>query len=328
MSRIGNIRGGLRVLHAAAFVIVLAGTAGAQTFPSQTVRIVIPFPPGGAVDTTARLIQPALEKALGQPVVIDNRPGAAGLIGTDHVAKSVPDGHTLLFVASTHTVNSAVRVKLPYDPHKDLAPVVQVAKNPLVILVNPGVQAKSLKELVALAKAAPGKLNYGSPGVASQPHMIMELFKLRAGIDMQHVPFKGGAPAAMATIAGDVQATLLAPQTSLANVQAGKLRALATGGLEREPEFPDLPTIAESGYPGFEAIQWFGLFAPGKTPQAVIERLNAEINKVIRDPGLIAKMKAQGVAPAGGSAESFADLVGRETRNWADAAKAAKVRIE
>jgi tripartite-type tricarboxylate transporter receptor subunit TctC len=233
---------------------VAAGTASAQTYPSQTVRMIVPFAPGGLNDTTARLLQPHLEKGLGQTVIVDNRPAASGIVGTDAVAKAAPDGHSLLVVASSHAVVPATNPKVPYNIEKDLAAIVLVSKNPFFFVVNSKVPAKTLQEFVTLAKKEPDKYNYSSPGAAGHNHLVTALFSRRAGITLQHVPFRGGAPAIQSLIAGDTHFAVISPLASLPHMKAGTVRVLAAGGLERDPQFPDIPTVAESGYPGFEAI--------------------------------------------------------------------------
>ena len=305
-----------------------AVTAGAQTYPSKTIRLIVPFPPGGLNDTAARLIQPHLEKGLGQTVIVDNRPAASGILGTDAVAKAAPDGHTLLMVASSYTVVPATNAKLPYDAARDFAPIAIVGKNPMLFVINAKVPAKTLPEFVALAKANPGKFNYATPGAASQSHLINELFNQRAGITLQHIPYRGGAPAIQSTVAGETQFVVISPLASLPHIQAGTLRAVAVGSLARDPQFPELPTIAESGFPEFEAIQWVGLLTTAGTPRPIVERLNAEANRAIRDPEMIAKLATLGVAPAGGTPEEFQKLIASEIRNWTAVARAANIKAE
>ncbi len=315
----------------AIIAIVIASVAlpaAAQTFPNRTIRLIVPFPPGGLNDTAARLIQPALEKSLGQTVIVDNRPAASGIVGTEAVAKAEPDGHTLLMVASSHTVVPATNPKLPYDAEKDFAPVIMIGRNPLLFVINAKVNARTLPEFVALAKAAPGKLNYATPGAASQSHLVTELFSQRAGIAMQHVPYRGGAPAITAVVAGDTQFTVISPLASGPQIEAGSLRALAAGSLRRDPQLPDLPTVAESGFPGFEAIQWVGLLTTAGTPKATVDRLNGEIHRALADPDLIRKLALQGIAPAGGTPEEFQKIIAAEIRNWTEVARAAKITAQ
>ena len=310
--------------------MALADVAGAQTdtYPSRPVRLIVPFAAGGLNDVVARLVAPYLERALGQPFIIDNRPAASGIVGTDATAKATPDGYTLLMVASSFTVIPATHQKVPYDAQRDLAPIVMVAKNALLFLVNPKVPAKSLAEFVALAKADPGKFNYASPGAATQTHLVVELFSQRAGIKLQHIPYRGGAPAMTAMVAGDTQFTAISTLLSLPQIQSAALRAIASGSLTRDPQLPDLPTVAEQGFPGFEAIQWIGLLTTAGTPTEIIERLNAEVNRALRDPDLIAKFAQQGISPAGGSPADFQRTITADLKNWTETARAANIRAE
>src|SRR5215471_14398760 len=232
MGRLGHI-----LIAAVGALLLATGALAAQTYPDRPVRIIVPFPPGGLNDTMARLIQPYLENSLGQPVIVDNRPAASGIVGTEVVAKAVPDGTALLMVASSYTVIPATNSKLPYDPERDLQPIVMVGTNPLLFLVNAKLAATSLGQFVALAKASPGTFNYASPGAASQNHLVIELFSRAAGIKLQHVPYRGGAPAIMATVAGEAAFTVMSPLASLPQIESGNLRALATGGLARDPRF-------------------------------------------------------------------------------------------
>ena len=322
------LRNGLRSTLVAALVALGAASVGAQTYPNRVVRLIVPFAAGGLNDTAARLIQPYLEKSLGQSVIVDNRPAASGIVGTDAVAKAQPDGHTLLMVASTHTVIPATNAKLPYDADRDFAPIAMIGRNPFLFVVNAKVPAKTLGEFIALAKASPGKINYATVGPASQSHLVTELFNQRAGIKLQHIPYRGGAPAILATVAGETEFTVISPLASLPHIQSGALRAIAAGSLMRDPQFPDLPTVAESGFPGFEAIQWVGLLTTAGTPKEIVERLNGVVNRAIRDPDMIAKLAAQGVSPAGGTPEDFHRLIATEIRNWTETARAANIKAE
>jgi tripartite-type tricarboxylate transporter receptor subunit TctC len=310
--------------------MALADIAGARadTYPSRPVRLIVPFAAGGLNDVVARLVAPYLERALGQPFIIDNRPAASGIVGTDATAKATPDGYTLLMVASSFTVIPATHQKVPYDAQRDLAPIVMVAKNALLFLVNPKVPAKSLAEFVALAKADPGKFNYASPGAATQTHLVVELFSQRAGIKLQHIPYRGGAPAMTAMVAGDTHFTAISTLLSLPQIQSAALRAIASGSLTRDPQLPDLPTVAEQGFPGFEAIQWIGLLTTAGTPTEIIERLNAEVNRVLRDPDLIAKFAQQGISPAGGTPADFQRTIAADLKNWTETARAANIKAE
>jgi tripartite-type tricarboxylate transporter receptor subunit TctC len=327
----GAFRAFCTVLAAASISALIFGFsvgATAQTFPARPIRLIVPFAPGGLNDTVSRLMQPHLEKGLGQPVIIDNRPAASGIVGTDAVAKAQPDGHTLLMVASSHAVVPATNAKLPYDADRDFAAVAMIGRNPLLFVVNARMRATTLGEFIALAKASPGKINYATPGAASQSHLVTELFSQRAGIKLQHIPYRGGAPAILAMVSGDTEFAVISPLASLPHIQSGALRAIAAGGLTRDPQMPDVPTVAESGFPGFEAIQWVGLLTTAGTPPSIVERLNAEVNRAIRDPDVIAKLAAQGAAPAGGTPGKFQAVIASEIRNWTEIARSANIKAE
>jgi tripartite-type tricarboxylate transporter receptor subunit TctC len=287
---------------------------------------VVPTQAGAAQDILARLLQPHLEKALGQPVIVENRSGASTMIGTEAVAKAAPDGHTLLIVPTTFTVNAALNTKLTFDLERDFEPITVLVKNPLLFAVNAKVPAKSLAEFVALAKAQPSKFNYGTSGASTQAHLLLEMWSAQAGIKMQHIPYRGGAPAALAVASGEVQIVLLSPLGILPQVQAGLVRPLATGGLTRDPKLPDLPTAAEAGFPGFEAVQWLGLLTTGGTPKEIVARLNAEVNRILRDPDVVAKLTNQGTTAAGGTPDDFRKLIATEIRNWKETAQRANVQ--
>src|SRR5712675_147598 len=304
-----------------ALAALVSAPAAAQPYPSHPLRLIVPFAPGGLNDTTARLLQPHLEKALGQPVIIDNRPAASGIVGTDAVAKAQPDGHTLLMVASSHTVVPATNSKLPYDAERDFAPVAMIGRNPFLFVVIARTRAATLAEFIALAKTNPGKINYATPGAASQSHLVTELFSQRAGIKLQHIPYRGGAPAILAMISGDTEFAVISPLASLPHIQSGALRAIAAGGLARDPQLPDLPTVAESGFPAFEAIQWVGLLTTAGTPPEIVARLNTQVNRAIRDTDVIAKLAAQGAVPAGGTPGEFQAVIANEIRNWTEIAR-------
>jgi tripartite-type tricarboxylate transporter receptor subunit TctC len=310
-----------------ALLWALVQPLSAADYPDRPIHLIVPFAAGGANDIIARLIQPALALALGQPIIIDNRPAASGTVGTEAVARAQPDGYSLLMAFTTHTVNPAINSKLPYDTERDLAPIVLVGKSPLIFSVNERVPAKTLSELVALAKAKPGKLNYATPGSTSEAHLLMALWTKRAGIEMQHIAYRGGAPAVLGTVSGESEMTLMSPIASLSQIKAGTLRALAVGSLERDPQLPDVPTFAQSGFPGFEAVAWAGLFTTAGTPQPIIARLNTEVNRIIRDPQMIARFREQGITPAGGTPEQFGAYVASELRRWREAAAVAKIDV-
>jgi tripartite-type tricarboxylate transporter receptor subunit TctC len=248
------------------------------------------------------------------------------MIGTDAVAKAAPDGHTLLIVPTTFTVNAALNSKLSFDLERDLAPITVLVKNPLLFAINAKVPAQTLTELVALVKAEPGRFNYGTSGASTQAHLLLEMWSARAGIKMQHVPYRGGAPAALAVATGEVQLVLLSPLGILPQIEAGMVRPLASGALTRDPKFPDLPTAAESGFPGFEAVQWLGLLTTAGTPADIVARINLEVNRALRDPDLVAKLAMQGTTAAGGTADEFKALILDEISNWKDIARKANIK--
>jgi tripartite-type tricarboxylate transporter receptor subunit TctC len=313
---------------AALWILATSGAALAQSYPTHVIRIIVPFAAGGLNDTAARIIQPYLEKGLGQSVIVENRPAASGIVGTEMVAKAAPDGHTLLMVASSFTVLPATSPSLPYDSERDLAPIVLLGKNPLLFVINKQVPAKTLGELVALAKANPGKLNYATPGAATQTRFVTELWSERAGIKLQHIPYRGGAPAVQSVVAGQTEFTVLSPLVSLPQIEAGNLRALAVGSLARFAQLPGVPTVAESGFPDFEAIQWVGLLTTAGTPKSTVDRLNAEVNKALKDSDLIAKLAQEGMLPGGGTPTEFASLIATDIRNWKETARAANIKPE
>ena len=310
-------------------LLLVASTfsAGAQSYPTQTIRLIVPFPAGGSNDVMGRLLAPHLEKALGQTVIVDNRPAAAGQVGTEAVARATPDGHTLLLVASSHTVQPAVNPKLPYNTEKDFAPITLVNTNAMFFFVHPSVPANTLAEFVALAKKEPGKYNYASPGVGSQTQLTIELLMRRTGIKLQHIPYRGGAPAVKAMLSGETHFTMLAPNVIFPHIEAGKIRAIANGDRKRHPRLPDLATTAEQGFKGLEAIQWVGIFAPAGTPKPVVARLNAEINKIIKLPDVVATLAKQGVSPNGSTPEAFQALISREIGQWREVVREANIKL-
>jgi tripartite-type tricarboxylate transporter receptor subunit TctC len=309
-------------------LMAIAGPAPAQTYPDRPVRLIVPFAAGGANDIVARLIQPSLERTLGQPIVVENKPGASGIIGTDLVAKAPADGHTLGVALATHSVNPAVNPKMPYDTEKDLAPVILIGKNPLMFVVNASVPAKTVAEFAALAKASPDKFNYSTPGAASQAHLVMSQWSHLAGIRIQHVPYRGGAPAILSTVQGDTQISVMSSLVSAPHIEAGKLRAIAIGSRERDPQFPNVPTMAEAGFADIEAVTWVGMFAPAGTPRSVVERLNTEINRIIKDPEIRAKLTQQGIVPVGGTSEEFGSYISAEIKRWTAVARANNIQME
>jgi tripartite-type tricarboxylate transporter receptor subunit TctC len=305
--------------------IAVCSPAFAQAYPSRPIHIVVPFPPGGLNDTVIRIMQPYLQQKLGQTIIIDNKPGASGLIGTEQVAKAAPDGYTLLVVASSHTVAPATNTQMPFDTERDLAPVSLLIRDPLMFVASTKLGAKTLGDFVALAKSKPGKLNYATPGNDSQSHFVTELFDERAGIQMVQVPYRGGAPAVLSLIAGETDFAVLSTQLSEPQIKAGKLVPLASGGHERSAQFPNVPTLAQSGY-DLEALQWVGMLAPGKTPSDVIGKLNTTVREVLSLPDVQQKFAAQGVTAAPTSPEAFQELITKEIKQWKEVAKTAKIQ--
>lgn len=312
-----------------AFLACFALGALGQAYPSRTIRLVVPFPAGGTTDILARAAAQRLTESLGQPVVIDNRPGAGGNIGSDIVAKSAPDGYTLLMgTVGTHAINPSLYSKMPYDHVKDFIPVVLVAAVPNVLVVNPSLPVHSVGDLIKLAKAKPGAINFASSGSGTSIHLSGELFKTMAHVDMTHVPYKGSAPALTDLIGGQVDVMFDNLPSSLAQIKGGKLRAVAVTSLKRAPALPDVPTIAESGLPGFEASSWFGVLAPAGTPFPVIARINSEVNKWLQSPDAREQLLAQGAEAAGGTPESFALHIRAETDKWAKVVKASGAKVD
>ena len=317
----------LRTAAASAATLALPGFA--QAWPARPIRLVVPFPPGSSPDLIARLVAEPLSAALGQPVVIDNKPGAGGNVGTGMVAKSDPDGHTLLFTIQGPLVTAPLLSKsLNYDPVKELAPVTLVATSPNLLVVDPKLGAETLADFVRVAKARRGELNYGSVGNGSAAHLAMELFKRRAGIELVHVPYQGFPQVVNAILAGQVQAGFMVPGIAMGQVRAGKLRGLGVTTLGRSAALPDFPTLVEQGYPEFEAISWQAVLAPAKTPAPVIERLSRELVRIIKSDEVRTKMLAQYFSAAGTAPAALAGLMTSERLRWAQVIKRADVKQE
>jgi len=306
---------------------LFAGIAHAQPYPSKPVRLIIPFPPGGSNDIVGRMVATQLGERLGQSVIADNRGGAGGTIGTDMAAKSAPDGYTLLLISVAHAFNPAMYKKLPYDPEKSFAPIGLVAAGPVALMVNPSVPAHSVKELIDLIKANPGKLNYATAGIGSFQHLASELFKLQTGVDMVHVPYKGGGPAMMDTIGGQAQINMASLIQVIPHVKSGKLRLLATSGAKRSALFPDVPTVAET-VPGFEASTWQGIGAPKGTPAEIVDKLNKEINAALADPKIKDRLDNLGSIPTPLSPAAYAKLIADDTEKWGKVVRAANMKAE
>lgn len=319
------------VRSAAALLATFAaiGTAFAQSYPERPIRLIVPFPAGGTVDAIARTLAQKLTEPLKQPVVVENRSGGAGSIGSDAVAKAAPDGYLLLIgTASTHGTNPVVQKALPYDPVRDFAPVALVGSTPYILVVNANVPANSLPELLAAARAKPGVLNYGSYGSGSSNHLATELFRALSGADIVHVPYKGGAPALAGLLAGEVQMMFDVFTTSGPQIRAGKLKLLGVGAARRSTLAPDAPTLAEAGLDGYEASTFFGLFAPPATPRAIVDRLNAEVNRAIRAPDVRERFTAVGAEPGGGTPEVLGITVTAEVAKWTKLVRERNLRLE
>jgi tripartite-type tricarboxylate transporter receptor subunit TctC len=321
-------------LSAAALILALfspsalAQGASSANFPARAVRLVVAFPPGGATDVIARTVAQKLSDSWGQPVLVDNRAGATGAVGSELVAKAVPDGYTILMgTASTHSVAPAVNPKLPYDNQKDFAPISLVATFPNMLVVHPSLPVKNISEFIAYLKANPGKVNFASSGTGGSVHLAGELFKLMTKTDMVHIPYKGSAPALAELLAGQVQCEFDNMTTVFPYVQAGRLRALGVAGLERSPAAPDVPAIAEV-LPGFEANSWVGLFAPAATPAAIVGKIAADVRRVLRVPELEHKLGAMGAVAVGSDPGSFAAFVKRDTERWRGVVRAAQIKPE
>jgi tripartite-type tricarboxylate transporter receptor subunit TctC len=315
-------------ITAAVLLLALAGGAQAQAYPSKPIRWIVPFPPGGSTDLLARVVGQKLSEAWGQPVIVENRGGAGGTLGAAEAAKATPDGYTLLMGAIHHTIASSVYPKLPYDFQKDLAPITIVAIVPNVLVVNSSVPAKSVAELIAHAKANPGKLTYGSAGLGTAHHLIGELFNSRAGVDILHVPYKGSAPAVADLIGGQVSIMYDTVASALPHIRSGKLRPLAVVTAKRSSALPEVPTLAETALPGFEVTTWFGAMAPAKTPKEIVTRLNAEMVKILNTPEVRKRLLDAGAEPLGNSPEQMAAQIKRETEQFGNIVRQANITAE
>jgi tripartite-type tricarboxylate transporter receptor subunit TctC len=314
---------------AAALVFALSALcAWAQNYPSHPVKVIVPYAVGGSADVYGRVLAAKLSEALGEPFVIENRPGGGAVIGTDAVAKAAPDGYTILVMSNTHTVNETLIPKKPYDLMRDLAPITGINSQDLLLAAPAKIKANNLREFIALAKASPGKLNYASSGPGTPYHMAAELFKHLAGVDIVHIPHKGSDQARTAVLAGEVDMMFDAISTIVSQVRAGKLKAFGTSGRMRSSVTPDIPTIAEAGVPGYEATIWLGLMAPAATPKPILERLSSEVRKVINAPGVKDVWAKQGAVPMDMTPEEFGKFVRQDIAKWAQLVKETGMKVD
>jgi tripartite-type tricarboxylate transporter receptor subunit TctC len=307
---------------------IIAGGAAAQQYPSKTITMIVPFPAGGTTDILARPIAQKLSEKLGQQVIVDNRPGAGGTLGAGIVAKAASDGHTLLVAAVHHTIATSLYKKLPYNFEKDLAPVTVIAFVPNVMLVNPSLPVKNVKDVIAMAKAQPGKLAYGSAGAGTTHHIAGEMFKTMAGIDIVHVPYKGGAPMMTDLIGGQVQMAFETSASAMSQIRGGKVKPLAVTTAKRSPALPDIPTIAESGIAGYELTTWYGVVAPAGTPKEIISKLQTEIANMLKTPDMKKRWEEQAAEPGGITPEEFAKIIHADTVKYAKVVKESGATVD
>lgn len=312
---------------AAACLLVVSAAAGAQSYPDKPIRVIVPFTAGGGSDVIARLLGPKLSERLGKPMVIDNRAAASGVVGTDVAAKSAPDGYTLLMITSTHAVNAALATRLPYDLIKDFAAISMVTSSPFGLMLQPSMPALTTKEFIDYARANPGKLNFGSSGPGSSPHLATELFASMTGITMTHVPYKGVAQYVAAQVGGEIQVSFGNMFSTMGHWKAGRLRLIAHGGSKRLEAFPDLPAVAET-VPGFEAAIWYGYVAPARTPRPVIDRLQREIAGVVGSAPVQQLLVSQGNVPVAGTPEAFAGIIKTEVTRWNALGKRLGIKLD
>jgi tripartite-type tricarboxylate transporter receptor subunit TctC len=319
----------LASLALASSTFFAGNAARADDFPSHPIHLIVPYAAGGSADATARVIAKQISKATGQAIVVENRGGSASIVGTEFVNKADPDGYTLLLGQSGPiSINPAIYKSLPYDPVTDFAPVSLTSTYPYIMVVNRSLGVKTLQEFVALARNKPGALNYGTTGVGASNHLLTELFDLKAGIKMTHIPYRGTSLAVADLVAGQVQVVFADPISALQLVHSGMLVALAVTSKDRSPVAPDVPTISESGYPGFDVVAWHGILAPAKTPPAIISRLNAEIVRALRDPETKALLESQAIQVVGSSPQEFASFIQQDIAVWKDVAEQAKIEVK
>ncbi len=313
---------------AAMLLVPAAAQAQASTYPDRPIRFLVPYPPGGGTDVIARIVQERFQVALGQSIVIENKGGAGGSVGTDVVAKAAPDGYTVLFTLSSHTINPAIFPKLPFDTLKDFEPVGTVASLPQILVANPQFAPNTVAELIALAKAKPATIAFASVGNGSPGHLAGEMFKIRTGTLMTHIPYRGGGPAVTDVMGGQVPLLWVSIPAAAQFVKTGKLKALGVSTLKRSAAFPDVPTLVEAGVADFEVDSWYAMFVPAKTPQAVVDKLNRALNAVVSDPVIRDKLIAQGSEGVGGTPDALAKLVAAELPKWAKLAKDANIKAD
>jgi tripartite-type tricarboxylate transporter receptor subunit TctC len=317
------------LLAAICTFVVAAGAAGAQTFPSRPITLVVPFPAGGALDAVARPMAEGMRRTLGQPVIVENVPGAGGTVGTGNVAKAAPDGYTILLGSvATHAIAAGVYAKLPYDPIASFAPITQLTRGPLVLAVAPQVAATSVAELIAMAKASPGKINYASTGNGTALHVAGELFKSAAGIDVQHIPYRGGGQAMTALLAGEVSYIIGNTQLVKPMISGAKIKGLAVTGEQRLAALPELQTFTQAGTPGVDVVTWFGLFAPAGTPAGIVQQLNAAAMAALKDETVQRTLATLGDESVGSSVADFTGFVGSEHRRWVQIIRSAGIKID
>jgi len=322
------MKDGMRALAALALAVPSA-LAFAQAYPNKTIRLVLPYPPGGGSDTIARPLVQKLSESLGQQVIVDNRGGAGGNVGMEQVARAAPDGYTLVLALTAQlAVNPALFRKLPYDPVKDYEPVIFLGNGAYLLTVHPSLPARNVKELTALAKARPGQITYASSGNGSGAHLCTELLNLMAGIKLVHIPYKGGGPALVDLLAGQVQILFATPVASTQHIQSGRIRALAVSTAKRTVGLPDLPTVAEAGVPGYDSGVWYGVLAPAGTPREIINKLNGELNRVLNQPDYRNLLVQNGIDPAGGPPEELSKFIKSELVKWAKVVKDARVTVD
>jgi tripartite-type tricarboxylate transporter receptor subunit TctC len=308
--------------------VSIAGLAHAQSWPTKPIKLIVPYPPGGGTDVIARIVQEPLAKELGQQVIIDNRGGAGGSIGSALAAQSPSDGYTVLFTLSSHTINPAIYTKLPFDTEKDFSSVVTVASLPQILVANPNFPAKTVKEVIEMAKAKPGSISYASVGNGSPGHLAGAMMATDAGVDMTHIPYRGGGPAVTDVIAGQVPLLWVSIPAAAQFVKAGKLRALAVSTVKRSAVFPDVPTMVESGFKGFEVDSWYAMFVPAKTPQTIIDRLNKATVNVLAQPEVKEKLLGQGAEAVGDTPAQLSGVVKKEIAKWKQVVKSANIKVD